>query len=111
MTYTVELTATAESSILEQAQYIAIEGQAPENARRWLERVWDAVDSLEHLPRRGVIAPEDKYLPYEVRMLVVGSHLILFTIDDDLRKVVVVGFRHSKRLPRPGDLPTISPDA
>lgn len=105
MSYAVEITETAERAILDQARYIAIEGRAPENARRWLERVWDVVDSLEQAPRRGAIAPEDEYLPYEVRMLIVGSYLILFTIDDEHRKVIVVGFRHSRRLPRPPDLP------
>lgn len=105
MKYKIEITRTAESSIFEQAYYIAVERRAPQAARRWLRRIWEAVDSLEQLPRRGKIAPEDKYLPYEVRMLTVRSHLILFTIDDERRKVVVVGFRRGKRLPRPADLP------
>ena len=48
-----------------------------------LEQVWDAVDSLEHLPRRAAKAQEDEFVAYEVRQLVVGGHLLLFTIDDD----------------------------
>ena len=48
--YAVELTDAALAAITEHAGYIAIEGRAPENAKRWLERVWDAVDSLEKLP-------------------------------------------------------------
>ena len=103
--YAVELTDAALAAIGEQARYIAIEGRAPENAKRWIERVWDAVDSLENLPRRGARAQEDDYVSYDVRQLVVGSHLLLFTVDDDRRTVWIVGLRHAHRRPRPQDLP------
>ena len=83
------------------------EPRAPENAKRWLERVWDAVDSLEKLPRRAAKAQENDYVAYEVRQLVVDSHLLLFTVDDDKRTVWIVGLRHGHRRPRPHDL---SPD-
>ena len=110
--YVVEITGTAFVAIRNQARHIAIECQSPENAKRWLERVWDAVDSLEQFPRRAAKAQEDEFVSYEVRQLVVGSHLILFTIDDDHRKVWIVGLRHGHRLPRPQDLPQnpASPD-
>lgn len=79
--YAVELTAAALAAITEQARYIAIDGGALENRKRWLERVWDAVDSLENLPRRATKAHEDDYIAYEVRQLVVDSHLLLFTVS------------------------------
>ncbi len=103
--YAVELTDSALASISAQARYIAVEAQMPVNAQRWLERVWKAVDSLEQWPRRAAKAAEDAYVEYEVRQLVVGSHLLLFTIDDDRRKVWIVGLRHGHRLPRPDELP------
>jgi plasmid stabilization system protein ParE len=102
--YTVELTEAALSAIAEQARYIAVDAQAPLNARRWLERIWDAVDSLERWPCRASLAEEDAYVEYEVRQLIVGRHLILFTVDDEHRTIWVIGFRHGHRRPRPGDL-------
>ncbi len=103
--YSVEITDAAFVATRKHARYIAVESQSPENAKRWLERVWDAVDSLEDWPRRAAKAQEDEFLAYEVRQFMVGSHLLLFTIDDDQRKVWVVGLRHGHRLPRPQDLP------
>jgi plasmid stabilization system protein ParE len=103
--YAVELTDAALAAITEHARHIAVEGQGRENAKRWLERMWDAVDSLEQSPRRAAKAQEDDYVVYEVRQLVVGSHLLLFTVDDDKRTVWIFGLRHGHRLPRPGDLP------
>lgn len=103
--YSVEITDAAFVAIRNQARYIAIECKAPENAKRWLEQVWDAIDSLEQWPRRAAKAQEDAFVDYEIRQLVVGSHLILFTIDDERRRVWVVGLRHGRHLPRPEDLP------
>ena len=103
--FAVELTDAALSAIAEQARYIAVDAQAPVNAQSWLERIWDAADSLERWPCRATLAEEDAYVVYEVRQLVVGKHLILFTVDEERRKIWIIGFRHGHRRPRPGDLP------
>lgn len=102
--YQVQLTDTALAAIRAQGRYIAVEAQAPLNAQRWLEQVWDAVDSLEDFPRRGVRAEEDAYVEYEVRQLIVGSHLLLFTIDEEERKVWILGLRHGHRRPHADEL-------
>ena len=109
MNYTVEFTDTALDAIRAQAQYIAIDCQAPVNARRWLEQVWDVIDGLEHMPQRHNLAPESDSKTYEVRRALVGDYLILFTINEDAHKVWVIGFRHGSRLPRPDDLPNAPP--
>ena len=83
--YSVELTDAAFAAIRDHARHIAVTDHAPETAKRWLERVWDAVDSLEHSPRRAAKAQEDAYVAYEVRQLVVGNHLLLFTVELCLR--------------------------
>lgn len=103
--YAVELADAALAAIQSQARHIAVDGQAPLNAQRWLQRVWDAIDSLEQWPRRAPKAEEDALVDFEVRELVVGSHLLLFTVDDERRTVWIVGLRHGHRLPRRGDLP------
>jgi plasmid stabilization system protein ParE len=99
--YAVEVTEVALDAIAEQARYIAVDVQAPLNAARWVERIWDAVDALEQLPRRGPLAEENSYVEYEVRQLVVGNHLLLFTVDEERRTVWVLGLRHGRRLADP----------
>jgi mRNA-degrading endonuclease RelE of RelBE toxin-antitoxin system len=105
MKYTVEVTKTAFELIQDQARYIAADCHAPLNASRWLEQIWDVVDGLESLPERHNFAPENDYKTYEVRRVLAGEYLILFTIDEPAKKVWVIGFRHGSRLPRPLDIP------
>lgn len=102
--YAVALTAAAQAAIEAQARHIAEVEHSPIGAQRWLERIWDAVDSLEGWPFRAVRAEEDSYVAYEVRQLIVGRHLLLFRVDEEQRKVWVIGLRHGHRLPRPQDL-------
>ena len=109
--YSVEITDAAFVAIRDHARHVAIELAAPENAKRWLQRVRDAIDSLQRWPRRAPKAPEDAFVPYEVRQLVLENHLLLFTIDDEQRKVWILGLRHGARLPRPQDLPPVPPSA
>ena len=111
MKYTVEITDVAFEAIREQARYIAIKGNAPLNAQRWLEQVWDVIDGLEQMPQRHNLATESSFKTYEVRRVLLGSYLILFTIDESTGKVWVVGFRHGYRLPRPNDLPELPPSS
>jgi len=101
--YEVVVTETARLAIEQQARYIAFDVGQPANALAWLHGVSLAVESLELAPRRAHVAEEDEYVQYEVRQYVVGSHLLLLTIDDDARTVTIVGLRHGHRRPRPSD--------
>jgi mRNA-degrading endonuclease RelE of RelBE toxin-antitoxin system len=104
MKYIVEITAAASEAIHAQARYIAVDCQAPLNGGRWLEQVWDAIDGLEFMPNRHNLASDSAFRPYEIRRILVGDYLILFTINETAKTVTVIGFRHGSRLPRPDNL-------
>ena len=104
MIYSVRYTDQVRNAVLEQARYIAVDCCAPINAERWLERVWDAVDSLEQWPRRCSLAQENDFRSFEIRNISVDGYLLAYTIDDDARTVWVIGFRHGRQQPRPDDL-------
>ncbi len=99
MIYRVDLTDEAFAKIRAQARYIAEEGGSPQNARDWLRRVFDAVDSLEHRPLRCPLAPENEFFAFEIRMMDIDGYLLLFTIDDDAGVVRVLNARHGRQLP------------
>lgn len=107
--YRVAITATARQAIDDQVAYIAEECLAPVNAAKWLGRVIQVIDGLSTLPTRFPFAEENAHRDYEVRRAIVGSHLLLFTINRRSRIVYIIGLRHGHRLPRPGDLPPTAP--
>jgi plasmid stabilization system protein ParE len=93
-------TFTAEHAMLDQVDYILQQTQSMRPADEWLDTTRQAISTLVFLPRRFPLAEEDAFRPYEIRRLIHGSHLVLFTIDDEADTVYVIGLRHGSRLPR-----------
>lgn len=86
-----QILADAEDAMLEQAQFIAAD--KPTAASAWPERIWDAIETLEHFPARHAVSrPESDALGVEIRKLAVGNYLIFYRIDE--------GRRHSQGLAR-----------
>lgn len=109
MRYRVVVTADAEAAILREATFIAEDSGIPGRAVDWLVRAYALVETLYESPRGCALAAEDEHCNYEVRKLIHGRHLILFTVDDESETVYVMGCRHGMRLPRPDDLPSDKP--
>lgn len=109
MIYDVRLTAQTREAIYAQARYIAEDCGAPRNAAKWLDRIMEAIESLEKFPRRCALAAENDHRPYEIRKINVGGYLVLFTVDDDARTVTMIGFRHGRQRESPDALPDHAP--
>jgi plasmid stabilization system protein ParE len=109
MNYRVVLQDGAIRAIEKHARYIAEEKESPLNAERWLTKVLRAVDTLQQFPHRCPPAPEDDYRDYMIRMLVVQNCLLLYTVDEPLKVVHVIGFRHGRQKPLADELPNDRP--
>lgn len=103
--YRVIIAPVAAKSIGECARYIAEIGRKPETAARWVERVYERIASLEAFPQRHSLAQENEHRDYEIRQQIIGNYVVLYSIDEDIAAVHVIGFRQGQRLSRPQDLP------
>lgn len=61
------------------AEYIALD--KPDAARRYVQKVFAAVERLERFPRSGSVPPEIPHLPY--RQIVVPPCRIFYRIQKD----------------------------
>ncbi len=96
MTYRVEVTDEALDRIDAHARYIR-EAGSPMNAERWLERVLESVESLERWPRRCRLATESGRGGVELRARNIDGFLLIFTVDDERKRVVVITARHGRQ--------------
>src|SRR5712692_3669480 len=71
----------------------------PLNAARWLQGLYDQIDTLQRFPERCALAREREYLEEDLRQLVFKSHRIIFRIDKARRAVYVLHVRHATRTP------------
>ena len=97
MRYQVDVTNQAQGEAEE--AYLWILKRSPEGAARWWNGLEAAILSLEELPARCPLAPENDAFEEEIRQLFHGKrqgrYRILFTIRE--QTVVVLHIRHGAR--------------
>lgn len=80
--YSVELTPLAENQILQIAQYIIEEFQAPETALRVVDRIEHELSKLKDMPERIVLVASEPWRSRGVHKYVMGSYIAYFIIDE-----------------------------
>ncbi|MDH3718501.1 MAG: hypothetical protein OES79_10320 [Planctomycetota bacterium] len=70
--FTVVVAPVAVEKIAQYGNYIAEQSRSVEVAQRWVDRVYDAIETLEVFPRRFALAEEDAHRSYEIRRLIFG---------------------------------------
>ena len=108
MNYRVIITSEALAGVERFLDFIAIYQQSPLFAERWWRKALAAIERLDHFPHRCPLAPENDFRDYAIRMLIVDRCLFLFTVDERMKTVRVIGLRHGSQLPRPDGLPESS---
>ena len=108
MNYRVAILPEAERE-MEQA-YLWIAEQAPQRAAVWLRRLRAAIATLRTHARRCPVAPENAFLPGEIRQLLHGRrphvYRVLFEVRDDERTVTILHVVHGARdYPQPNRTP------
>lgn len=98
MIYHVEISVPA---LLElEDAYLWVAARAPRNVDRWYGRLMKAIESLNQLPTRCGLAPENDAFDVEIRQLLFGKRRgvfrILFTISGDRVRILHV-VRGSRR--------------
>ena len=105
MTYRVITIPAAKQRIRDQAAYIATEQDDPVRAARWLQSVFDKIDSLAQMPRKYQTAAETEWRDYEIRRMRLGQFLFFYTIVEETKAVWVIHAKHTRQLTRLEDLP------
>jgi plasmid stabilization system protein ParE len=62
-----------------------------------VSRPCPAIYSLEDLPERCSVIPEQAEFPFELRHLMYFSHRIIFRVEGEKNRVVIVRIYHGSR--------------
>jgi len=92
--YNVEITPAAERDVEEIWIYIA--DDSPENATTFILRLEEQIDTLEQLPERCPLIPENEQLGTSYRQLLHGAYRTIFRIND--KTVYILRIIHGTRL-------------
>ena len=102
--FQVRLTKTAKVEI--DSAYSYLRAQNSVYADKWFRGLMNAIATLQEMPLRCALAPENESLSEEIRQLIYGKsknkYRILFTLREDT--VFILHVRHSSQAPLIGDI-------
>lgn len=88
---------TAEDQLRDIVLYLRDVSGGSGPALRLLDRFERATTFLSSFPKLGVVPGSPALARRGYRMLVVGEYLVFYRVDDELRRIIVVGFFHKSR--------------
>jgi plasmid stabilization system protein ParE len=92
--YKVIVSEEATVKIVEHAEYIAALSGSWNVAETWVQRVYDALASLDYMPDRYAIAEESRRLDGKLHRILIGKYIANYSIDQADKVVRVISFRH-----------------
>ncbi len=92
--FKVEITQTAEKDVAEIWEYIAQD--KPDAATAFIMRLEEQIDTLERLPERCPLVPENELLGAAYRHLLYGNYRTIFKIAGS--RVIILRVLHGARL-------------
>ena len=92
MKFEVELTERADRDLRNIFLYIAVDLSAPENAERQINRLWDAILSLDELPERYRRYEDEPWYSRGMRVLPIDNFVILYIpyLEEKVVRIVTV---------------------
>ena len=84
--YDIEIPQFVNDLIDDQTFFIALD--KPLAALKWQRNIREKIMTLNASPKRCPVAPESKYLNFEVRHLIIGEYRVLFFIEDHIVKLL-----------------------
>lgn len=92
--YSVIIQPAAEADL--ESAYLYIAQESPKNALNWFFQMQSEIRTLETLPFRCPLAPENGVFDQEIRQLIVGKYRVLFTVVST--HVHILHVRHGAQL-------------
>lgn len=78
-------------------EYIALQKQAPENAKRQVDRIKNAILQLNTFPQSHQERVEGRYAEKGYRQLLVDNYIVIFRINEEHNIVTVVTVQYQGR--------------
>jgi plasmid stabilization system protein ParE len=87
LAFQVDITEPALSEVEDYVRFIRDIKKEPQAAERWFRGLVEAIYSLEELPERCPVIPEQAEFSFEIRHLIYFSHRIIFHVERETNRV------------------------
>jgi len=88
-TYSIEITEPAENDLSEIGFYIAKELLEPNIAKEIVNKIAEAIFTLEELPLRFALVTDERLASQGIRKIIIDNYIVFYIVEED-RKIVTV---------------------
>ncbi|MCF0232704.1 MAG: type II toxin-antitoxin system RelE/ParE family toxin [Enterococcus sp.] len=97
MIYEVLIAAEAEQDLRRIYEYICLELKSPKSAKKQINSLEAAINSLTELPFRHRVFEHEPWKSRGLRIFPVGNYLVFYIVDKSSRLVNIVRIMYGKR--------------
>ena len=94
--YSIAISEPAENDLRDIVRYISTQFNAPMTALKMLDLVVAAINSLENMPRRCPLVPDERLARMGYRKMIIKNYIVFFTIDESSKVVDVERIIHTR---------------
>ena len=95
--YNIEITEPAESDLYQIGSYIAKELQEPDLAQEVVNKIGDAILSLDEMPYRNGLVRDERLSHQGIRKLLIDNYVIFYIVREENKMVTILRILYSRR--------------
>ena len=95
--YHIEITEPAEKDLHEIGRYIAIELLESAIAKKVVQKISDAIITLEELPLRNALVIDERLALHGIRKIIVDNYIVFYIISEKQKTVTVIRILYGRR--------------
>lgn len=95
--YNIEITEPAENDLYEIGSYIAKELLEPDIAKKVVDKVGNAILSLEEIPMRNAVVADERLALQGIRKFIVDNYIVFYIVTEEHKTVTIVRILYSRR--------------
>lgn len=95
--YHIDITEPAENDLHEIGHYISRELLEPVIANKVVEKIGDAILTLEELPLRNSLVTDEKLSKRGIRKLLIDNYIVFYLVSEQQRTVTIIRILYGRR--------------
>lgn len=95
--YCIEITEPAENDLNDIAIYIAKELLEPSIAKKIVNKIGEAIFTLDELPLRFTLVADERLASQGIRKIIIDNYIVFYIVEEDRKIVTVLRILYGKR--------------
>lgn len=95
--YRVEITEPAENDLSEIGWYITKELLEPSIAEKTVNKIGEAIFSLEEFPFRNALVADERLAKQGIRKIIIDNYIAFYIVEEEFKIVTILRILYGKR--------------